>query len=43
MPTIDDLQRPIAAEMKAFEPHFREAMRSSLAGSDHALHREAQG
>jgi hypothetical protein len=31
MPTFDEIQRPIAAEMKAFEPHFREAMRSKAA------------
>ena len=38
MPTIDDLQRPIAAEMKAFEPHFREAMRSRTALLDRIMH-----
>jgi octaprenyl-diphosphate synthase len=38
MMTIDEIQRPIAAEMKAFEPHFREAMRSRAALLDRIMH-----
>jgi octaprenyl-diphosphate synthase len=38
MPTIAEIQRPIAAEMKAFEPHFREAMRSRAALLDRIMH-----
>ncbi|MCB0770286.1 MAG: polyprenyl synthetase family protein [Flavobacteriales bacterium] len=38
MPSIEELQRPIAAEMKAFEPHFREAMRSRAALLDRIMH-----
>ncbi len=38
MPTIDEIQRPIAAELKAFEPHFREAMRSRTALLDRIMH-----
>jgi len=38
MPTIEEIQRPIAAEMKAFEPHFREAMRSRAALLDRIMH-----
>ncbi len=38
MPTFEELQRPIAAEMKAFEPHFREAMRSKAALLDRIMH-----
>ena len=38
MATFDELQRPIAAEMKAFEPHFREAMRSNVALLDRVMH-----
>ena len=38
MLTFDELQRPIAAEMKAFEPHFREAMRSKVALLDRVMH-----
>ncbi len=38
MPKIEDIQRPIAAEMKAFEPHFREAMRSRAALLDRIMH-----
>ncbi|MGV3636033.1 MAG: polyprenyl synthetase family protein [Flavobacteriales bacterium] len=38
MRTFDELQRPIAAEMKAFEPHFREAMRSKVALLDRVMH-----
>lgn len=36
--TLDEIQRPIAAEMKAFEPHFREAMRSRAALLDRIMH-----
>lgn len=38
MPTIEEIQRPIAEEMKAFEPHFREAMRSRTALLDRVMH-----
>jgi len=38
MLTIDQIQRPIAAEMQAFEPHFREAMRSKAALLDRIMH-----
>ncbi|MDX9749475.1 MAG: polyprenyl synthetase family protein [Flavobacteriales bacterium] len=38
MPTIQEVQRPIAAEMKAFEAHFREAMRSRTALLDRIMH-----
>lgn len=38
MANIEELQRPIAAEMKAFEPHFREAMRSRAALLDRIMH-----
>ena len=38
MHSIEELQRPIAAEMKAFEPHFREAMRSRAALLDRIMH-----
>lgn len=38
MPTLEEIQRPIAAEMKAFEPHFREAMRSKTALLDRIMH-----
>jgi octaprenyl-diphosphate synthase len=38
MQSIEELQRPIAAEMKAFEPHFREAMRSRAALLDRIMH-----
>ena len=38
MLSIEDIQRPIAAEMKAFEPHFREAMRSRAALLDRIMH-----
>jgi octaprenyl-diphosphate synthase len=38
MRTFEELQRPIAAEMKAFEPHFREAMRSRAALLDRIMH-----
>ncbi len=38
MRTLDEIQRPIAAEMKAFEPHFREAMRSQVALLDRVMH-----
>ena len=38
MPTLDEIQRPIAAELKAFEPHFREAMRSRAALLDRIMH-----
>ena len=37
MPTIEEIQRPIAEEMKAFEPHFREAMRSRTALLDRVM------
>ncbi len=36
--TIEEIQRPIAGEMKAFEPHFREAMRSRAALLDRIMH-----
>lgn len=35
---LDEIQRPIEAEMKAFEPHFREAMRSKVALLDRVMH-----
>jgi len=38
MRSIADIQRPIAEEMKAFEPHFREAMRSRAALLDRIMH-----
>ncbi len=38
MRSFDELQRPIAAEMKAFEPHFREAMRSKAPLLDRIMH-----
>ncbi|MEZ4807380.1 MAG: polyprenyl synthetase family protein [Flavobacteriales bacterium] len=38
MPSISEVQRPIEAEMKAFEPHFREAMRSKVALLDRVMH-----
>lgn len=38
MMSIADIQRPIAEEMKAFEPHFREAMRSRVALLDRVMH-----
>ncbi|MBP6312536.1 MAG: polyprenyl synthetase family protein [Flavobacteriales bacterium] len=38
MVTIEAIQRPIAEEMKAFEPHFREAMRSQVALLDRVMH-----
>ncbi len=38
MMTLDEIQQPIAAEMKAFEPHFREAMRSRTALLDRIMH-----
>lgn len=38
MMTPEEIQRPIAAEMKAFEPHFREAMRSRAALLDRIMH-----
>jgi len=38
MHSFEDLQRPIAEEMKAFEPHFREAMRSKAALLDRIMH-----
>ncbi|MBL7950291.1 MAG: polyprenyl synthetase family protein [Flavobacteriales bacterium] len=38
MRSFDELQRPIAAEMQAFEPHFREAMRSKTALLDRIMH-----
>lgn len=38
MPSFDELRRPIAAEMQAFEPHFREAMRSRVALLDRVMH-----
>src|SRR5688500_9704938 len=36
--SIEEIQRPIAEEMKAFEPHFREAMRSRAALLDRIMH-----
>ncbi len=38
MLTIEEIQRPIDGEMKAFEPHFREAMRSRAALLDRIMH-----
>jgi len=38
MPTIEEVQRPIAEELKAFEPRFREAMRSRAALLDRIMH-----
>jgi octaprenyl-diphosphate synthase len=38
MLTLDQIQHPIAEEMKAFEPHFREAMRSRAAMLDRIMH-----
>jgi octaprenyl-diphosphate synthase len=38
MTSFEELQRPIAEEMKAFEPHFREAMRSKAALLDRIMH-----
>ena len=38
MRSIAEIQRPIAEEMKAFEPHFREAMRSRVALLDRIMH-----
>jgi len=38
MPTLQEIQRPIAQEMKAFEAHFREAMRSRTALLDRVMH-----
>ena len=38
MHRFDEIQRPIEAEMKAFEPHFREAMRSKVALLDRVMH-----
>ncbi|HRD54104.1 MAG TPA: polyprenyl synthetase family protein, partial [Flavobacteriales bacterium] len=38
MPTIEEVQRPIAEELKAFEPRFREAMRSRTALLDRIMH-----
>ncbi len=38
MMSIEEIQRPIAAEMHAFEPHFKEAMRSRTALLDRIMH-----
>jgi len=38
MPSIEEIQRPIAGEMRAFEPRFREAMRSRAALLDRIMH-----
>jgi octaprenyl-diphosphate synthase len=38
MPSLAEVQRPIAAEMAAFEGHFREAMRSRVALLDRIMH-----
>jgi octaprenyl-diphosphate synthase len=38
MMTLEEIQRPVAEEMKAFEPHFREAMRSRAALLDRIMH-----
>lgn len=38
MPTIEQVQAPIAEELKAFEPRFREAMRSRTALLDRIMH-----
>jgi octaprenyl-diphosphate synthase len=38
MPTIEQVQAPIAEELKAFEPRFREAMRSRAALLDRIMH-----
>ena len=37
-PTLEEIQRPIAREMQAFEPHFREAMRSKTPLLDRIMH-----
>jgi octaprenyl-diphosphate synthase len=38
MVSMEQIQRPIAAELQAFEPHFREAMRSRAALLDRIMH-----
>ncbi|MBK9176409.1 MAG: polyprenyl synthetase family protein [Flavobacteriales bacterium] len=38
MPTIEQVQAPIAEELQAFEPRFREAMRSRAALLDRIMH-----
>ena len=38
VPTIDEIQRPIAAELKEFETRFREAMRSRTPLLDRIMH-----
>lgn len=38
MPSFEEIRRPIAMEMEAFEPHFREAMRSRVALLDRVMH-----
>ncbi|MCC6542577.1 MAG: polyprenyl synthetase family protein [Flavobacteriales bacterium] len=38
MPNFEEIQRPISGEMKAFEPHFREVMRSKVALLDRVMH-----
>ena len=38
MPTLAEVQRPIADELAAFEPRFREAMRSRAALLDRIMH-----
>ncbi|MFZ1688830.1 MAG: polyprenyl synthetase family protein [Flavobacteriales bacterium] len=37
-PTLADIQRPIAAELRVFEERFREAMRSRVALLDRIMH-----
>ncbi|MFN3874607.1 MAG: polyprenyl synthetase family protein, partial [Flavobacteriales bacterium] len=38
MPTLEQAQAPIADELSAFEPRFREAMRSRVALLDRIMH-----
>ena len=38
MPTLEEVQQPIAAEMRVFEERFREAMRSRVALLDRVMH-----
>ncbi|MBV6404010.1 MAG: polyprenyl synthetase family protein [Flavobacteriales bacterium] len=38
MPSLEEIQRPIAGEMRVFEGRFREAMRSRVALLDRVMH-----
>lgn len=38
MPSLEEIQRPIAEEMRVFEGRFREAMRSRVALLDRVMH-----